>query len=110
MLHKQYYRQARFRNMKCTDASVSANKPVSGENHAARVFTQRLLRFSVIVSTNSRQFIAFLMESKLNIVLHDAPTLCIAVGELLVESVLAATSFFLSSTAFRISQAIQPLW
>ncbi len=97
--------------MKHTDASVSANKPVSGENHAARILTQRLLQISVIVSTNSRQFItAFLMESKLNIVLHDAPTLCIAVGELLVESVLAATSFFLSSTAFRISQAIQPLW
>jgi len=42
------------------------------------------------------------MESNLNIVLHDAPTPCIARGELLVESVLAATSFFLSSTAFRI--------
>ena len=47
------------------------------------------------------------MESKLNIVLHDAPTPCIAVGELFVESVLAATSFFLSSIAFRISHAIQ---
>jgi hypothetical protein len=54
------------------------------------------------VATNSHQFIAFLMESKLNIVLHDAPTRCNSVGELLVESILAATSFFLSSTAFRI--------
>jgi hypothetical protein len=36
----------------------------------------------LIASTNSSQFIAFLMESKLNIVLHDAPTPCIAVGEL----------------------------
>ena len=65
---------------------------------------------SVMVSTSSRQFIAFLMESKLNIVLHDAPTPCMTVGELLVESVLAATSFFLSSIALRISQAIQALW
>jgi len=37
---------------------------------------------TLIGSTNSSQFIAFLMESKLNIVLHDAPTPCIAVGEL----------------------------
>jgi hypothetical protein len=58
---------------------------------------------------NSRQFIAFLMESNSNIVLHDAPTPCIAGGELLVESVLTATSFFLSSIAFRISHAIQAL-
>ena len=64
---------------------------------------------TLIISTNSSQSIAFLMESKLNIVLHDAPTPCIAVGELLVESVLAATSFFLSSTAFRISHATQAL-
>ncbi len=63
----------------------------------------------LIGSTNSGQFIAFLMESKLNVVLHDAPIPCSAVGELLVESVLAATSFFLSSTALRISHAIQPL-
>jgi hypothetical protein len=48
---------------------------------------------TLIVSTNSSQSIAFLTESKLNIELQDAPTPCIAVGELLVESVLAATSF-----------------
>jgi hypothetical protein len=51
----------------------------------------------------SRQFIAFLMESKLNIVLHDAPTPCSEAGGLLIESVLAATSFFFGSIAFWIS-------
>ena len=63
----------------------------------------------LIVASDFRQFIAFLMESKLNIVLHDTPALCNTDGELLIESVLAATTFFLSSTAFQISHATQPL-
>ena len=44
--------------------------------------------------TNSNHFITFLMESKLNIVLHDAPTPRIAVGDWLVEWVLTATLLF----------------
>ncbi len=66
-------------------------------------FSRRVCFTRLIVSTNSRQFIAFLMASKLNIVLQLAPTPCSEAGELLIESVLAATSFFFSSITFWIS-------
>ena len=103
------------RNAKTQARCATLNNPRSmchfrlGQQSRARKNLAARSAVTLIASTNSRQFNAFLMDSKLNIVLHDAPTPCIAVGELLVESVLAATSFFLSSTAFRISHAIQAL-
>jgi hypothetical protein len=46
-----------------------------------------------MLPTNARQFIAFLSESKLTIVLHNVPALRIAVG-VLIASVLRCEVLF----------------
>src|SRR5213075_2336506 len=53
--------------------------------------------------------IARLIESKSNLSVHDVPTVCIALGESWIESVLTPMSFFLSSIALRICHVVQTL-
>ena len=90
MLHKRYLSASAVReHKKHTHASVPANKPVSNKI-MRRESLGSVCSMTLIVSTNSGQSIAFLKEPKLNIALHDAPPPWIAVGELLIESVLAA--------------------
>jgi hypothetical protein len=56
--------------MKATHASVSPHKPVSGKIMQP-AFSRRDCPRRLTVATNSHQFIAFLMESKLNVNSQD---------------------------------------